>query len=317
MPLTPRELCYNTQNMKRSILTILVSLAVIAAAVAAVVYMNGKKDIAAAALRKSANESEAAAAAARKAKSEAEAEASRARKAAADAEAEEKRRAAALAEAEAEKLAKETAEIAAQTAEVEAKAAADKAKAAADARATAEAELKTARAKKEAGELELKTAEAKALEAEHLKAKAEADTLKTRHSLAELNQMKEEYAQLIDETQALRADLEEMKRALTPEKTVADLMSAGGDSASAASKSNSVVKASEDRNLPKGSRALAAINAAIGEQRAEKAKRCREETIKALKALMDKAISEDRVIDARFYYSAIKDLYPDWTYVKE
>ena len=301
--------------MKRSILTILVSLAVIAAAVAAVVYMNGKKDIAAAALRKSANESEAAASAARKAKSEAEAEASRARKAEAEAEAEEKRRAAAVAEAEAEKLAKEKAEIAAQTAEVEAKAAADKAKAAADARATAEAELKTARAKKEAGELELKTAEAKALEAEHLKAKAEADTLKTRHSLAELNQMKEEYAQLIDETQALRTELEEMKRALTPEKTVADLMSTGDSDPS--SKSNSVAKASEDRNLPKGSRALAAANAAMDEQRAEAAKRNREEAVKALKALMDKAISEDRVIDARFYYSAIKSLYPDWTYVKE
>ena len=300
--------------MKRSILTILVSLAVIAAAVAAVVYMNGKKDIAAAALRKSANESEAAASAARKAKSEAEAEASRVRKAEAEAEAEEKRRAAAVAEAEAEKLAKENAEIAVKTAEVEAKAAADKAKAAADARATAEAELKTARAKKEANELELKTAEAKALEAEHLKAKAEADTLKTRHSLAELNQMKEEYAQLIGEAQSLRADLEEMKRALTPEKTVADLMSAGADTTS---KSNSVAKASDDRNIPKGSRALAAANAALGEQRLEASKRSREEAVKALKALMDKAISEDRVIDARFYYSAIKSLYPDWTYVKE
>ena len=301
--------------MKRSILTILVSLAVIAAAVAAVVHMNGKKDIAAAALRKSANESEAAAAAARKAKSEAEAEASRARKAEAEAEAEEKRRATAVAEVEAEKLAKENAAVAAQTAEIEAKAAADKAKAAADARATAEAELKTAKAKKEADELELKTAEAKALEAEHLKAKAEADTLKTKYSLAELNQMKEEYAQLIDETQALRADLEEMKRALTPEKTVADLMSMGDDAASA--KSNFVARASEDRNLPKGSRALAAANAAMDEQRAEASKRSRDEAIKALKALMDKAISEDRVIDARFYYSAIKSLYPDWTYVKE
>ena len=302
--------------MKRSILTILVSLAVIAAAVAAVVHMNGKKDIAAAALRKSANESEAAAAAARKAKAEAEAEASRARKAEAEAEAEEKRRAAAVAEVEAGKIAKENAAVAAKTAEAEAKAAADKAKAAADARATAEAELKTARAKKESAELELKTAEAKALEAEHLKAKAEADTLKTKYSLAELNQMKEEYARLIDETQALRADLEEMKRALTPEKTVADLMSMGDDAAQS-SKSNSVATASEDRNLPKGSRALAAVNAAMDEQRAEASRRSREETIKALKALMDKAISEDRVIDARFYYSAIKSLYPDWSYVKE
>ena len=302
--------------MKRSILTILVSLAVIAAAVATVVSINGKKDIAAAALRQSANESEAASAAARKAKSEAEAEASRARKAQADAEAAEKNRAAAVAAAETAKLEKENAAIAAKTAEEEAKAAADKAKAAADARATAEAELKTAKAKKDANEMELKTAEAKALEAEHLKAKAEADTLKIKHSLAELNQMKEEYAQLIDETQTLRADLEEMKRALTPEKTIADLMSTGGEDATS-SKSNSVSKASEDRSVPKGSRALATANAAIDNLRSEESKRCREEAITALKALMDKAISEDRAIDARFYYSAIKSLYPDWSYVKE
>ena len=107
-----------------------------------------------------------------------------------------------------------------------------------------------------------------------------------------------------------------MKRALTPEKTVADLMSTGDSTAS--SNSNSVAKASSDnRNLPKGSRALAAANAALAEQRVENAKHRREETIDALKVLMDRAISEDRVIDARFYYSVIKNLYPDWTYVKE
>ena len=55
----------------------------------------------------------------------------------------------------------------------------------------------------------------------------------------------------------------------------------------------------------------------MDERRLEESKRCREETVKALKALMDKAISEDRVIDAKFYYSTIKSLYPDWSYVKE
>lgn len=302
--------------MKRIILTIFVSTAVIAAAVAVVVQMNGRKEIAAAELRKSAKEAEAAAAVARKAKAEADAEASRARKAEADAKAAAENSAATVAANETAKIEKERAAEAARAAELTAKAAADKAKAAADARAAAEAELKTATAKKQAGELELKAKEAKALEAEHLRAKAEADTLKVKYSLAELNQAREEYERLIGETQSLKADLEEMKRALTPEKTVADLMSVG-DEAEESSKSNTVAKASEDRHAPKGQRALSAANAALAERRAADSQRIREETIAALKALMEKAISEDRAVDARFYYSTIKSLYPDWSYVKE
>ena len=45
--------------------------------------------------------------------------------------------------------------------------------------------------------------------------------------------------------------------------------------------------------------------------------RKREETIAAIKPLLDKAIREKRPIDAKFYFNAITSLYPDWTYAEE
>ena len=302
--------------MKRSTATILilVSLAAIAASVATIVNINGRKDIAAAELRKAAHESETAARAAKKAKAEAEAEASRAQSAEAEKAAQAAKKENLAEERRVQELEKANLAEKKCVAEAEAKAAADSAKAAADSRAAAETGLKTAREEKAKAELALKTAEVEAEKAASLKAKAEADALRTKHSLAELDQMKESYARLIDETQSLRSELEEMKRALTPEKTVADLMTTGEDEAGTATNTTAVA---EDRNMPRGKRALDKEERAGAKRAAATAEQRRKEIISALTALMERAIAEDRAIDARFYHSAIKSLYPDWTYVKE
>ena len=127
--------------------------------------------------------------------------------------------------------------------------------------------------------------------------------------------MKAEYARLIDETQNLKAELEEMKRALTPEKTVADLLTAGDSEA--VRTANKGREKTEEAVLSGGLRDLESTEQELLKRRQEAASRNREETIAAIKPLLDKAIREKRPIDAKFYFNAITSLYPDWTYAEE
>ena len=294
---------------------ILLSAAVIAASVGAFVFIDRKQKIAEADERRAASEEAAKAAEARKAKSESETARAKAEAAQLEKETAIKQTELKLAEKEAAEVTKANLEESARVAELKASAARDKAKAAADARAAAEAEFKAAKERKAAEELALRTAEAKAAESANLKAKAEADTLKTKYSLSELEGMKAEYARLIDETQNLRVELEEMKRALTPEKTVADLLTAGDAEAVRTAKKGS--EKAETAVLPEGLRDLLAAEQSGLKLRQDAASRNYDEVIDALKPLLDKAIREKRPIDAKFYFNAITSLYPDWTYAEE
>lgn len=302
--------------MVKRLSIILLSAAVIAASVGAFVFIDRKQKIAEADERRAASEEAAKAAEARKAKSESETARAKAEAAQLEKETAIKQTELKLAEKEAAEVTKANLEESARVAELKASAARDKAKAAADARAAAEAEFKAAKERKAAEELALRTAEAKAAESANLKAKAEADTLKTKYSLSELEGMKAEYARLIDETQNLRVELEEMKRALTPEKTVADLLTAGDAEAVRTAKKGSE-KAETAVLLTEGLRDLLAAEQSGLKLRQDAASRNYEEVIDALKPLLDKAIREKRPIDAKFYFNAITSLYPDWSYAEE
>lgn len=205
-----------------------------------------------------------------------------------------------------------------QVAEAEKAAAALKAKAAADARAEAEAQAQKARHEKDAAVAKAKEAEAEAAKASELRAKSEADTLKIRHSLTELDQLKAEYANMIAETKALEAELEEMKRALTPEKTVNDLMIVGAEDEAATNR------------LKKAAAATAAMTFSTpGQLMLEREQRVRDDalasalsrrrirTLAILEQLLDASVAEERPIDAKFYLDTIRLLYPDWQHKKD
>lgn len=299
--------------MKNSLLLLFLAVAILAAAVSAFVVVQNRRDIAnaeQAAAQSAENE-----AIARQRAEEAQRATEEAKVRKEEAEKNRLEAANAAADAERRKIESEQKLVAERQvlADTEAKSAADNLKAKSEARAEAEAKVKAAKVEKETEALRLKTAEAEAAKAESLRAKAEAEALKLKHSLAELDQIKADYVNMIGETQALQAELEEMKRALTPEKTVKDLFIAGGDEST-----NLVAKAEpvkEDRRTP-AERRLAALEADRDRQLDESFARTRAEIVGALERLLSRAVAERRTFDAQFYFKVIKSMYPDWTYNK-
>lgn len=284
------------------------ALAVIAATAGAVVFVSHRRDIAAYEASRAANEEEAANAKAKGAKALKEAEEAKRASAKLELEREKSRIQAAEAEKDAQAREAENLAVKSRIAEDARREAEAKAKESSDARALAEAKAKEAKALKDAEEAREKTAEAEALTSEHERAKAEAETLKLRHSLAELDALKSEYGARIAEAEALTRDLEEMKEALTPERTISDLMTTGDDLRAEKPAEE------DDRNLPAGRRELARAEKTLSALRTEISSATREERIRKLEALMQTAIKADRVVEAQYYYRAIREMYPDWEF---
>lgn len=205
------------------------------------------------------------------------------------------------------------------------KAEADAAKAAED-RARAEAESKTAadnraaeKAKVEAAKIELDKAKIVA-ETEAAKAQAAADQLEKEKVASEkiIAERKVYEFRLMDiarmerELAEYKMDLDERERALHPEKTIRDLDSADVAKETAALAEKKLPE--NDLEQPRASRALYRSQRLREEADGYMLSRMRSEAISRLEKLYVNALKEDRVVDAKFYETQLKTMYPDWKF---
>ena len=309
---------------KGVVLSLMVCLAVIAAAVAAIVVSINRASEA-----KSYAEAEAA---------QADAESAKARTAKAEAEAEAEKRRAAEATAKAKHDELEAKRLEKETAEAEAKTAAENSRAMADAAKKAASEAEAARATKEA-----EKAKADAARSEELKAKeaAAAATAKAETEQVKLALEKTKADKLIAETKMMelqkidfenlerellewKLNLEERERLLMPEKSIADLSWAGGmedsiidDKGNVTKKTKTAYDPENDLTLPRETRKLAKTERIVGDQHKERSANVRKSIIKSLESLYVAALRENRVIDAEYYRKSILTMYPDWHFEGE
>ena len=124
----------------------------------------------------------------------------------------------------------------------------------------------------------------------------------------------------------LKQDLEERERALRPEKTIADLAWVGGGEdrvfdkngrVAAKKKEEKPYRAEDDPQLPAETRRLAKAERLSTQAEARQAAKIREKIVKSLEGLYIEAIKAGRVIDAQYYKSSLKSLYPDWKFEGE
>lgn len=301
-----------------------VSLAVVAAAVAAIVVSANRADEA-----KAYAEAEAA---------QADAEAAQAKSDRAQADAERAKQKAAEANAKAKADEKAAAEANAK-AQADEKAAAADNKAAAEANAKArQAEADAARAIRDAAKLTNETAR---VERERAKANVAEEQAKAEAEAAKLAQEKLKADRIIAEAKTLelrkidyetlerdllewKLDLEERERALKPEKSVADLAWAGGMEDTIIDEKGNVTKQvkkaydpEKDMELPEQSRRLAKTERRIREAQDAKTADARATVVRTMEKLYVSALKEGRVIDADFYKKNILIMYPDWKFKGE
>ena len=309
---------------QKNISFIALALAILAAATAAVVVSVNRSSEAQAWAEAEAAAAEKATALAKAASKTAEAEASKARAAEAGLASEKETRASNAAAAEKAKA--ETEVAAAKRAQAE------------ELRRKAEADAEVAKENRLAEKLKAEAAaaeKAKAValqKAEEAKAEAAADQLAAEKlrsekviaeaTLLELRKIDFETAER--DLREWRQDLEERERALTPEKTVADLAWAGGVEDTVIDAEGNVRKqaktpyrAEDDRTLPRATRTLARVERETSEAVAQEAARTRASVVAALERLYVAALRDDRVIDADYYRKALKALYPDWEFKGE
>jgi hypothetical protein len=114
--------------------------------------------------------------------------------------------------------------------------------------------------------------------------------------------------------------LEERERALTPDKTSADLTWIGEREADViGGETNRVrrvkkVSPENDPSLPRATRSLARTDRLVAEAQASRFGRSRDRLVQTLEKLWLAAYREDRVVDADFYFKTLRTLYPDWEY---
>lgn len=305
--------------MKRLIVPLAISSAVILAAVASIVVSSNRKAAAVMLAQKSANDMERADAEARSESARAQAEAAAARTAEASAKA-------AADSLAAEKLAGERARIEERTAAENRKAAEAEAKrqveAAAAEKAVAEQlrlrsqSQRDERAKAEA-EAKAKTAEADAKAAERDREQAKAARAKAEADALEMQKIDFEtaYTRLVE----WEASLQEREAAITPDKTVADLEWIGGEEDSVLDEDGNVTKVKKvaydperDLRLSESSRRLARAERLRQESDVARASSVRDRVIRELEALYLQAKRENRTIEENYYYGNLKALYPDW-----
>lgn len=311
--------------MNQKLITVIaVTLAVIAAAVAAIVVSNRRADEAWAYAE------------AEKAVAKTQEDETKAKKAEAAAEASKKEAAAETAKAKADelkaqKLAQETAQIEAKTAadqkaaaEETAKAEKAKAEAARDARDEAKHKAETARIEQQKAK-ELAAAEAAKSEAEA--AKLAAEKLRSEKVIAEAELRKRDYDHLVQWSQDLadkERELVEREKALTPEKTIADLAWAGGTDDTVIDDKGNVRKfvkvaydPEKDPMLPEATRRLARAERQVRQAQSNQVVAVRSAVTAKLEKLYVQALKDGRVIDAEHYRKNILQMYPDWKFAGE
>ncbi|MCR5838379.1 MAG: hypothetical protein K6G94_01935 [Kiritimatiellae bacterium] len=299
---------------------IAICAAVIVAGVAGVVISMQRADAARAAADKAASEETVASKRARTAELERATAAQNAR--AAEAKAESEKTALAAAEAENERMKLENeglAEKRALAADERAKADAE-AKKAADLKAAKEIELKAA---KEVADGERAKAQASADElarVEATKAIREAETLKLKVSMAELAAEKQRYEELNAELLDYQKELDERERALRPEKTIADLSwlpdedTDVDESGKAHPRKKEPKLPENDPTLPKETRALAKADRIRAQADGIIEKDARARAVAPIEKLYVAAVKEGRTVDAEYYRTVLKSMYPDWEY---
>lgn len=299
---------------------IAICAAVIVAGVAGVVISMQRADAARAAADKAASEETIASKRARTAELERATAAQNAR--AAEAKAESEKAALAAAEAENERMKLENeglAEKRALAADERAKADAE-AKKAADLKAAKEIELKVA---KEVADGERAKAQASADElarVEATKAIREAETLKLKVSMAELAAEKQRYEELNAELLDYQKELDERERALRPEKTIADLSwlpdedTDVDESGKAHPRKKEPKLPENDPTLPKETRALAKADRIRAQADGIIEKDARARAVAPIEKLYVAAVKEGRTVDAEYYRTVLKSMYPDWEY---
>ena len=204
-----------------------------------------------------------------------------------------------------------------------AEAAAEEARSRAEEARSRAAEAKAAAAAaRDAKEAEIAKAAAEEAKAKTAADKLAAEQLKGEKILAEaklLELRKIDFETLEREFTEWRRDLDERERALTPEKTIADLAWAGGQEDSVLDENGNVAKktkepylAENDRALPRPSRALAKAERETREGQAAEMEKSRDRLVATLEKLYVAAIRDDRVTDAEFYRRSIRSLSPTW-----
>jgi len=303
-----------------------ISAAVIVAAIAAIIVTGNRASTARAQAAKAESREAIASSEAKKAKAEESAEAARASAAAsaaaqakAEAEKAQADKAAAQANADAARAEADAAQAAAQKAR-------DEANAAADLRAAAKAEKDKAQATADA----VRIAEEAEIAKSNAVAQAEAtrlatEKLKSDAAIAEaklLELRKIDFEAAERDLMELQQDLAERERALTPDKTSADLVWVaerepdviGGDTNVPRRLKKEKIAPEDDPSLPEATRDLARIDRELREHLATGEAAASNKVLKALTRLYLKARKDGRIIDAEFYRDEIRHYYPHWEY---
>jgi hypothetical protein len=113
------------------------------------------------------------------------------------------------------------------------------------------------------------------------------------------------------ELQEYKMELDERERALKPELTLKDLDDSSADIIEDAKNQ----KLSEnDKSIPFESRKLAKSERLSTEKHNEMLSSVRSNVVARIEKLYIEAVQDDRVIDAEFYRNQIKTMYPDWEF---
>lgn len=308
---------------------ILVSVAVILAAVAGIVITNNRADVARLAQLRAENEEATATQEAKKAKAEqlaAEAQAATAKSVAEEAK---ETRLAEQARQETAKLERERAAAEAKKADAEARAAADRAKAAEAQREAEKAKTEAVRIESEKAKSVADAAKAQAeAEAQAAADKLAAEKLKSDAVIAEakaLELRQVDFVALERDLLEFKQELEERERALHPDKTAADLVWVGEREADEIGGGTNAVRRTKkervlpenDRTLPVESRHLARVERIAAENRAADFAAASNRIVRTLEQLYVEALKGDRVVDADYYLRNIRFFYPGWKYQPE
>ena len=302
---------------------IAICTAVIAAGISGVVISMQRADAARAAADKAASEETIASKRAREAELERATATQNARTA--EAKAASEKTALAAAEAENEKLKLENENLAekrALAAEERAKADAEANKAS-DLKAAKDAELKTAKENADAERAKAQAAADELARAEATKAIREAETLKLKVSMAELAAEKQRYEELNAELLEYQKELDERERALRPEKTIADLAWLPDEDTEIDENGRARPRKKEpklpenDPTLPKETRELAKANRIRAQADDILSEASRTRVVTTIEKLYVAAVKDGRTVDAAYYRTVLKSMYPDWEYKGE
>jgi hypothetical protein len=109
-----------------------------------------------------------------------------------------------------------------------------------------------------------------------------------------------------------KMELDERERALRLEKSVRDLEPVGSEEDAKTVKETRLPE--NDPEIPRASRALHRSRRILSETDDAALAQMRSNTVLRLEKLYLKALKEDRVVDARFYKTQLKTMYPDWKF---